>query len=314
MPKRLNDEITFMILPHSGHTPFSFKMSWGVLVFCLTILFFGALFVVGTFFFALSVNSKLSDYQIVKSQNARQVEEIRQLKIESESLKKDLKRLSDEERELRSNLGISEPSDSTSKAKSDKSSSIEGINPIGSEEMGNLFGVSMDPRLANIKNDLSIVRTQLSSRERSFLQISQIAKRKINEYASFPTGFPADGVITSYFGYRPAFGDFHPGIDVATSYGSPIYATGDGVVVFAGWYLSGYGMTVIIDHGNGYETIYAHDSAFAVRVGQRVKRGEVIAYIGLTGFTTGPHVHYEVHHYGRTINPMSVIGANPAEL
>ncbi|HEM56356.1 MAG TPA: hypothetical protein ENO30_06325 [Thermodesulfobium narugense] len=314
MPKKLNDEITFMIVPHSGHTPFSFKIRWGVLVFFLSVLFFGALFVISTFILALSVNSRLSDYQILKFQNARQSEEIRQLKVESEALKKDIKRLSDEEKELRKNLGISEPSDQNSKVKSDQSSSIEGIKQNNSIELSLLFSSSVDPRFINIKNDLSIIRTQLSYRERSFNQVAQIAKRKINEYASFPTGFPADGVITSYFGYRPAFGDFHPGIDVAAGYGSPIYATGDGVVVFAGWYLSGYGLTVIIDHGNGYETLYAHDSSFAVKVGQRVKKNQVIAYIGLTGFTTGPHVHYEVHHYGRVINPMSVIGANPAEL
>ncbi|WP_448588978.1 M23 family metallopeptidase [Thermodesulfobium sp.] len=314
MPRRINDEITFMVVPHSGHTPFSFKIKWGVLVFFLGAFFFSILFIIMTFFFALSINSRLSDYQVLKTQNARQSEEIRQLKLESDALKKDLNRLIDEERELRKNLGIPEVPDQNSKSKSDQTSSVEGVKRESANELGFFLNSPLDPRFVNIRNDLSMIRTQLSYRERSFNQISQIARRKLNEYASFPTGFPADGVITSYFGYRPAFGDFHPGIDVACAYGSPIYATGDGVVVFAGWYLSGYGLTVIIDHGNGYETLYAHDSALAVNVGQRVKKGQVIAYIGLTGFTTGPHVHYEVHHYGRVINPMLVIGANPAEL
>ena len=97
---------------------------------------------------------------------------------------------------------------------------------------------------------------------------------------------------------------FHSGMDFSANIGTPIYATGDGVVKKAGWE-SGYGKTIIIDHGFGYQTWYAHLNKYNVRAGQRVVRGEVIGEVGNTGKSTGPHLHYEVHVKGKTVNPVN---------
>lgn len=122
--------------------------------------------------------------------------------------------------------------------------------------------------------------------------------------------WPVNGVITSDYGYRthPIFGTtiYHSGIDIGVDEGTPVHAADAGVVVEADW-ISGYGYAVIIDHGNGLSTLYGHNSALAVSAGQSVSQGEVIAYAGSTGNSTGPHVHFEVRSNGDPVNPLSYL-------
>jgi murein DD-endopeptidase MepM/ murein hydrolase activator NlpD len=129
-------------------------------------------------------------------------------------------------------------------------------------------------------------------------------------YASTPKGYPAAGSITSDYGKRmdPFSGEsaFHTGIDISCNARSPIRATADGVVSHSGW-IQGNGNVVILEHGCGFSTVYAHNTTNMVKVGQKVKRGEIIGYVGSTGKSTGPHVHYEVWKDGRTINPQKYL-------
>lgn len=115
--------------------------------------------------------------------------------------------------------------------------------------------------------------------------------------------------MASGFGYRidPIYKTrkFHAGMDFSAPRGTPIYATGDGKVIKVRKSRRGYGNHVKIDHGYGYETLYAHMSKYIVRQGQNIKRGEVIGYIGNTGKSVAPHLHYEVHKDGRKINPVN---------
>ena len=123
----------------------------------------------------------------------------------------------------------------------------------------------------------------------------------------------------SGFGYRihPVFKTrkMHTGIDFGAPKGTPIYATGAGRIVRVEYKRSGYGRNVVIDHGYGYQTLYAHMSTVKCKVGQTVKRGEVIGLVGSTGTSTSPHVHYEVLHKGQKINPMQFCldGLSPQE-
>lgn len=121
-----------------------------------------------------------------------------------------------------------------------------------------------------------------------------------------PTLWPVVGRITSSFGERldPFNGEgaFHSGIDIGTSFGAPVRAPADGVVVKAS-YGNGYGREIIIDHGNGVETLYGHLSGFAVTAGEQVRRGQVIGYVGDSGRSTGPHLHYEVRIRNTPVNP-----------
>ena len=122
-----------------------------------------------------------------------------------------------------------------------------------------------------------------------------------------PSIWPTTGVVTSPYGLRWGGSDFHPGIDIANDMGTAIVATADGVVDFAGWNAGGYGNMVDIDHGNGIMTRYGHASQVVVSAGQQVKRGQLIAYMGSTGFSTGPHVHYEIIINGQRVNPISYL-------
>jgi murein DD-endopeptidase MepM/ murein hydrolase activator NlpD len=122
--------------------------------------------------------------------------------------------------------------------------------------------------------------------------------------------WPVNGVITSPFGYRehPIFGRaiLHSGIDIGVDYGTPVHAADSGVVVDAGW-ISGYGYAVVIDHGNGLSTLYGHNESLAVSSGQSVSQGQVIAYAGSTGNSTGPHVHFEVRSNGDPVDPSAYL-------
>ena len=122
--------------------------------------------------------------------------------------------------------------------------------------------------------------------------------------------WPTSGPITSPFGYRihPIFGTqiYHSGIDIGVDTGTPIVAADSGVVIEAGW-LGGYGYAVVIDHGNGLSTLYGHNSDLAVSPGQSVQQGQVIAYAGSTGYSTGPHCHFEVRVDGSPVDPMGYL-------
>ncbi len=122
--------------------------------------------------------------------------------------------------------------------------------------------------------------------------------------------WPVSGPITSPFGYRthPIFGTqiFHSGVDVGVDTGTPVAAADSGVVIEADW-LGGYGYAVIIDHGNGLSTVYAHNSELVVSAGQAVSQGQIIAYSGSTGYSTGPHVHFEVRENGTPVEPLNYL-------
>ncbi|MGL4369757.1 MAG: M23 family metallopeptidase, partial [Spirochaetota bacterium] len=121
---------------------------------------------------------------------------------------------------------------------------------------------------------------------------------------------PLGGRFSSYFGRRnhPIFrtDGFHNGLDIASPQGTPVGAASAGVVMNTGW-MGGYGKAVIIDHQNGYKTLYGHLSSIAVRQGQKVKPGNFVGRVGSTGWSTGPHLHFTVWHEGRPINPMNIL-------
>jgi murein DD-endopeptidase MepM/ murein hydrolase activator NlpD len=116
--------------------------------------------------------------------------------------------------------------------------------------------------------------------------------------------WPVSGPVTSGFGAR--WGRMHEGVDIAVPSGTPVHAAAAGTVIHAGW-LGGYGNLVVVDHGNGIATAYAHNTSIAVAVGQQVAQGDVLSYSGSTGNSTGPHVHFEVRVNGAAVDPMGYL-------
>ncbi len=148
---------------------------------------------------------------------------------------------------------------------------------------------------------------------KSYDELIDYAKNYSSEIASIPAIQPISNKdltrTASGWGYRihPIYKirKFHYGIDFTAPTGTEIYATGDGVIDVVESSKRGYGNKIILDHGFGYKTLYGHMSAFNVKSGQKVRRGDVIGYVGSTGLSTAPHLHYEVHHNGKQVNPIN---------
>jgi len=164
----------------------------------------------------------------------------------------------------------------------------------------------------SIQNTLNIVSSRMSFQERSYNEIRGMIRNKEKLLASTPAIQPVSNKdlkrVASGYGNRidPVYKTvkFHAGLDFSAPQGTPIYATADGRVITAGNKGDGYGNHVILNHGYGYETLYGHMVRVKVRYGQVVKRGEVIGWVGSTGKSTGPHLHYEVHKNGRPLDPI----------
>jgi murein DD-endopeptidase MepM/ murein hydrolase activator NlpD len=161
-------------------------------------------------------------------------------------------------------------------------------------------------------NQIKNLSSRLFAQSKSFASIEDMVKNKEALLAATPAIQPVSNKdlsrLASGFGYRidPVYKTtkFHAGLDFAAPQGSPVYATADGVVTLAGNVGNGFGNHVVINHGFSYETLYGHMVRVKVRGGQKVRRGEVIGWVGSTGKSTGPHLHYEVHKNGVDLNPI----------
>lgn len=155
--------------------------------------------------------------------------------------------------------------------------------------------------------DLPDLIEELQKARQEVEEIKEYLQVQKDVYVSTPKGYPVSGYrVTSNYGRRQdpmgAGTKFHSGVDLACSQGTPIHATADGIVSHSGW-TTDSGHVIVLEHGLGFSTIYAHNRKNAVKVGETVRRGDVIGYVGATGRTTGPHVHYEVLKNGKTVSP-----------
>lgn len=164
----------------------------------------------------------------------------------------------------------------------------------------------------SIINSLNNLGHYITAQKKSYNEIDNLLKNKEQLLVSTPAIQPVSNKdltrVASGFGYRidPIYKTvkLHAGLDFAAPQGTPIYATANGTVTVAGNTGNGYGNHVVINHGYGYETLYGHMVKVKAKVGQQIKRGEVIGYVGSTGKSTGPHCHYEVHKNGQKIDPV----------
>ncbi len=163
-----------------------------------------------------------------------------------------------------------------------------------------LLKASPDSLKANLDSGATALSVRLREKRTDLRGLRNFLEKKATLITDRPMGMPTDGQITSRFGPRNS--RFHAGIDIANIIGTPVFSTGEGVVIFKG-YVGAYGKMIIIDHGNEFNTVYAHLSRYDVETGDRVERDDVIGYVGNTGRTTGPHLHYEVRINGVPVNP-----------
>lgn len=176
-----------------------------------------------------------------------------------------------------------------------------------------LTGYNNSDLIIYTANKIDQITKQLYIQSKSFDEIIELAKNKKDMLAAIPAIQPVSNKdlsrMASGYGYRihPIYKTkkLHAGMDFSAKTGTPIYATGDGKIIKVKRSRRGHGNHVIINHGFGYKTLYAHMSKYTVKRGQKVNRGDIIGYVGNTGMSTAPHLHYEVHKNGKKINPVN---------
>ena len=235
----------------------------------------------------------------LREANRIQQEQILQVSKKAAALQQDLDTLQRSEDGLRALVGA-------------PPAAADEVTPVQEQPAASTGGAPHDLTTAELGEALEMIEARMATRRSSLDLLAQTMRANFPGAAAYslddaahtvPSIWPTSGYVSSPYGLRWNGTEFHQGIDIAAETGTPIVATADGVVTSAGWNGSGYGNMVDVDHGGGIMTRYGHASAVAVTVGQEVRRGQVIAYVGSTGYSTGPHLHYEVRVNGQPVNP-----------
>ena len=286
---------TLMIVPHRGNKVYRFQMPFRFVKACAATVAVLAVFAAaGLIHYQFTINqakAELDELQKLRSVNMAQAGQLNQLAKNTAILQEEMMKLNQIDAEVRRLLN-KEESAGTSRS---------GVARPGATHAGE-GGPVVRPQADELNNLVKDLQVNAKVRGESLAKLRESLIERNARIAATPSIWPSQGVITSRFGWRWGGSDWHPGIDVAADSGTPIVATADGVVVASGWN-GGYGRQVVVDHGYGITTSYAHNSENAVSVGQKVKKGQIVAYMGSTGFSTGPHVHYEVKVNGTAVNP-----------
>lgn len=293
-------EYTLMVVPHHGQTVRSIRIPMMAVKYTVVVLFLLMVFMIGSFinyqYTVSTASSEKAELEKFRQNSKNQVQEIADLAKITTALQADMERLNSLDAELRRIVNNEDPAN-TSRA---------GLVRPSATQTGQVVSRTQ-PDINDIKNVVSDLRAAISVREESLIALKQELLAKQGRLMAIPSILPTSGDVTSRFGWRSSpmgsRSEYHPGIDIATSIGTPIVATADGEVMKSSDTGDGYGKMVQIDHGNGIITIYGHNSQLLVQVGQVVKKGQVIAASGNTGYSTGPHCHYEIRINGTAVNP-----------
>jgi murein DD-endopeptidase MepM/ murein hydrolase activator NlpD len=240
--------------------------------------------------------------QILKNQNESLKNKYSELEDSVISVQKQMLELEKRDNEVYRAIFEANPIPDSARAKEiEKKEQIAQVNKMGGSQLVN-----------SIINSLNLLSSRIRVQRASYDEVNELLKNKEDILAATPAIQPVSNKelsrIASGFGFRidPVYKTtkMHAGLDFAAPQGTPIYATANGTVTTGGNTGNGYGNHVIINHGYGYETLYGHMVKVKVGPGTKVKRGEVIGWVGSTGKSTGPHCHYEVHKGGQKIDPV----------
>ena len=291
------DSFTVVILPSPTAQPYRFSISKKTFKYLVGISSFLAVGVVGFFVQYFLMLGQLTELKDLRKETKTQKIQIQSFLGTIDDMKNQMTRLMELDRKLRVITDI---------GPSKHQGLVSGLG--GSEEIGTL---DPDSKLnASIQLDLEALQTNAVQQEKSFQELTEAVQSRQSLWASTPSIWPTTGWLTSGFGPRvsPFTGRVarHNGIDIAARQETPIVAPAAGIVGYLG-FDNGLGKFVRINHGYGIVTYYGHLSKTVVKIGQKVKRGDIVAYVGNTGLSTGPHLHYEVYVNGAPINPMKYI-------
>jgi murein DD-endopeptidase MepM/ murein hydrolase activator NlpD len=262
--KRILTPVTILLVPHGRTRPVSVRVP--VVAVAASV----CMFLIGTAF-VVSVSVRAVEYRRMEERLSLVSEQFLEMKGTMDSLKQ-------AEKDFRKLFSLKS-----------KTAVLESADPGDSGSL-----------------DMEALREEIEAAMQSVSEIRGYIAEQKDIHLATPFGWPVDGRLSSSYGYRnhPVYEErkFHTGVDISVPPGSEVKATADGIVSFAGW-TEKSGIVVVIEHGYGFSTAYAHNRKAHVRVGQRIARGDVIARSGSTGLSTGPHVHYEIWRNGRHTNP-----------
>ncbi|MFZ7102966.1 MAG: M23 family metallopeptidase [Peptococcaceae bacterium] len=337
-PRKQKKNFTIMVVPHANTAVKSLKIPmWlinGLAVFGLASL------VVVTYltFSYMNFQITLSENKELKTVNTTQAKEIQELQLTTRKTLSKLEEIVATDAQVRALVGLKEPEEVESKNSSRGNGGpgtdgrtiqtltatefdlIQSISSKYTEEYEDnhtsydTYELDEKPNLATlskIKSDINRINVIIDDQKQVLAKLQIDVKDRLDYLAAVPNEWPVKGRITSDFGWRRnpftnRTWEFHEGLDIAASYGTPVKAAGEGKVTFIGW-KPAYGNTVVIKHGYGYTSQYGHNSRISVKVGQVVRRGDVIARVGSTGRSTGPHVDFRIAYNGRWIDPLKLL-------
>lgn len=277
-------------------TPWHIKLL-RVFAFIATALVSAFVIVALAFHFIPSPQAKIAE---VKYDKLRQ--NYNALATQAQTLQQQMAVLEKRDNDVYRSIFEANPLPDSARAKlTEQKNELQNVTAINDDDLGN--------EISKILNNIS---ARITYQFASYNDIENLIKNNDKKLACIPAIQPVSNHdlnrIASGFGMRidPVYGTakFHKGIDFTAPQGTPVYATGDGIIEIAGETGDGYGNHVVINHGYGYETLYGHMVKVKVKKGEKVKRGEVIGWVGSTGKSTGPHCHYEVHINGHEVDPV----------
>lgn len=297
--KNKKNYTTFMFIPESRSSVKSFRIpAWfpGFISISIVILIVTS----GICFYALSelklqYNASRKEVSDLTAINTSQKIEIDNLQRSSEIIQMQLAENSRMLDEVKKTVGIN-PS---------PEENIEFM--YVTQEVSSKSNPDLSLKIASIETDFASLSEKIALQKKNIADSLDPIKKQLAYLMAKPSIKPVTASITASFGYRKnpftsRGSEFHKGIDFAASYGQTVSASGDGIVAFSGWN-AGYGRMVIISHGYGLSSLYAHNSKLLVKQGDKVKKGQAISKVGNTGRSTGTHLHYEVKLNGKNVNP-----------
>lgn len=297
------DRLTFVVMRGASSEPRTLHVPRRIVPYVTAGAAALAIFLVGSSLFLLfGLGSKLSATRLER-ENALLQESLTEMEQRVDQLSETVVSISERDRRFRLLAGLPEIDPEVRQVgiggPGTESRESEPLARMGSELADDVFSSG---------NDLNRLLRQANLLEVSLEEAVRAMEGHRARLTGYPSIDPTDGWVSSTFSqsrYHPILNVRRPheGIDISAWPGTPVVATADGTVSFSGW-RPGFGYTVEIDHGNGFKTRYGHNQKnLQVRKGDRVRRGDVIAYVGSTGVSTAPHVHYEVIKDGRPVNP-----------
>jgi murein DD-endopeptidase MepM/ murein hydrolase activator NlpD len=338
--RKRRGSLTVIAIPSSGEPPKSVGIPMRILGICLaTVIGLAGILLASYFHMSRGVavlndaktssetalEQALVENQTLRLEKQERLAQIEELADKAKMLEAAVNQIANEKAEIWAivkGTGTAEKSASSSTSVSSRGDASRGGSARAERELpGSISGVEADGLTIGAGIDIFEEERRLAEATaeelESLLRTSESVQKGLSDLRASaesyrykldhtPSGWPVSGRITSSYGNRrhPILRvyRFHQGVDIGAPYGTPIRATADGVVVKSGW-SGGYGNVVEISHGFNCNTFYAHNSRNVVKAGQKVKKGQVIAYVGSTGVSTGSHCHYEVRIQGRHVDP-----------